>query len=312
MDNSKRKNILIVIFIITTIIASILAIYFAILKDSSYKNNESIVTEEPNNSNEENIENSDNSNINTDNEIKDEENNEEANQNTDKNYNINDYVLISDFEVNKNCTGCKTHGIVKTIEFKNLPLGITYEFTSKHSDFIHPISDAEYNLKNEFIYGIDKNILSVYCFESIGYINDAEVSPETWPNYTDYNFYSLNVNLDNNKFVTNQELLELYNINPQDMFEKILNNIANTVTIGTLLLTPNGDVSAKRITIDEFRKNIKSYAKTIDNRYDVVTLYLKDNKLNVVYEQNNILSILGMGSNNGIGLVFKPQSLELN
>ena len=30
MDNSKRKNILIVIFIITTVIASILAIYFAI------------------------------------------------------------------------------------------------------------------------------------------------------------------------------------------------------------------------------------------------------------------------------------------
>ena len=57
MDNSKRKNILIVIFIITTVIASILAIYFAIFKDSSYKNSESIVTEEPNN-NEENTQNS--------------------------------------------------------------------------------------------------------------------------------------------------------------------------------------------------------------------------------------------------------------
>ena len=56
MDNLKRKNILIVIFIITTVIASILAIYFAIFKDSSYKNNESIVTEEPNN-NEENLQN---------------------------------------------------------------------------------------------------------------------------------------------------------------------------------------------------------------------------------------------------------------
>ena len=57
MDNLKRKNILIVIFIITTVIASILAIYFAIFKDSSYKNSESIVTEEPNN-NEENTQNS--------------------------------------------------------------------------------------------------------------------------------------------------------------------------------------------------------------------------------------------------------------
>ena len=57
MDNLKRKNILIVIFIITTVIASILAIYFAVFKDSSYKNNESIVTEEPNN-NEENTQNS--------------------------------------------------------------------------------------------------------------------------------------------------------------------------------------------------------------------------------------------------------------
>ena len=71
MDNSKRKNILIVIFIITTVIASILAIYFAIFKDSSYKNNESIVTEEPNN-NEENTQdnqteiNEDNTNENVD------------------------------------------------------------------------------------------------------------------------------------------------------------------------------------------------------------------------------------------------------
>ena len=228
------------------------------------------------------------------------ENNVENEQNS-KNYNVTDYISVTDFEFNKKCVSCGTYGTVKKIEFKTLPLRTITEFNSKHREFIYPSAFETAKLSNEITYEIDKNILSVYTKESK---SDAMG--------TQYNYYSVNVNLNNNKIVTNQELLKIYNINSSDMFEKILNNISNTVTTDKFLLSTDGDVTAETLTIDKFKENIKSYASYIDNRYDVMTLYLKDNKLTVVYNQSKILSILGMGTHMGIGLVSEPQSIQLN
>jgi len=217
------------------------------------------------------------------------------------NYNVNDYVLVTDYEFNKNCIDCGTYGTVKKVEFKTLPLSLTTEFNSKHTTFINPGALETAKLSNEIIYGINKNVLSIYTKESKSY--DLN---------TDYHYYSLNIDLDSERIITNQEMLELYNINSSDMFEKILNNIANTVTTEQFLLSTIGDVTAETVSINKFKENIKSYAKQIDNRYDVVTLYLQNNKLIVVYDQAKMLSILGMGTHMGIGLNAEPQSIQLN
>jgi len=228
------------------------------------------------------------------------ENNYEDEQNSKK-YNVNDYISVTDFEFNKNCIDCGTYGTVKKAEFKTLPLRTITEFNSKHSEFIYPTAFETAKLSNEIIYEVDKNILSVYTKESKSY----ELGNQ-------YNYYSLNVDLNNNKIITNQELLKIYNINLSNTFEKILNNISNTVTTEQFLLSTDGDVTAETITIDKFKENIKTYATYIDNRYDIITLYLKDNKVIAVYDQSKILSVLGMGTHMGIGLISEPQSLQLN
>ena len=201
---------------------------------------------------------------------------------------------MHDYEFDKN-------GIVKKAEFKTLPLRTITEFNSKHSEFINPTALETAKLSNEIIYEVDKNILSVYTKES-----------KLYERGTQYNYYSLNVDLNNNKIITNQELLKIYNINLSNTFEKILNNISNTVTTEQFLLSTDGDINAETITVDKFKENIKIYATYIDNRYDIITLYLKDNKLIVVYDQAKILSVLGMGTHMGNGLVSEPQSLQLN
>lgn len=228
------------------------------------------------------------------------QNNDENNQDSKK-YDVNDYISVSDFEFNKNCIDCGKYGTVKRVEFKKLPLRTITEFNSKHSTFIYPTAFETGKLSNEVIYEIDKNILSVYTKESKSYELGAQ-----------YNYYSLNVDLNNNKIITNEELLKINNITSSYMFEKILNNIANTVTTDEFLLSTSGDVTAETETIDKFKENIKTYVTYIDNRYDVITLYLKDNKLIAVYDQSKMLSILGMGTHMGIGLVSEPQSIQLN
>ena len=222
-------------------------------------------------------------------------------QENSKEYNITDYISVIDFEFNKNCIDCGTYGVVKKIEFKTLPLRTITEFNSKHGEFIYPSAFETAKLSNEVTYEIDKNILSVYTKES-----------KLYEMGTQYNYYSLNVNLNNNKIVTNQELLKIYNVNSSDMYEKILNNISNTVTTDKFLLSTDGDVTAETLTIDKFKENIKLYTSYINNRYDVMTLYIKDNKLTAVYDQSKILSILGMGTHMGIGLLSEPQSILLN
>jgi hypothetical protein len=128
---------------------------------------------------------------------------------------------------------------------------------------------------------------------------------------TEYNNYSLNVNLDNNRIITNEELIGMYDLDIDSIYEKILNNLTTTVTTDKFLLSVDGDVSAETISVADFKNKISDYVETLNNRYDVFTLYVKDNKVNLVYSQGGVLQLLGMGTHMGIGLA-KDQTLILN
>lgn len=233
-----------------------------------------------------------------------ENNNINKKENTkDKQYNLDDYIIVTNFEVNKDCEKCNVQGNVKTIEFKSLPSNLISEFNEKHQKFINPSSseEVETKLSNEINYEINNNLLSVYTKEN-----------KTYERETNYNYYSVNIDLNTKTIITNQELLKIYNINSYVMFEKILKNIKNTVTVDKFLLSTTGDITADKISLSEFDNNISTYAKDIENKYDVVTLYLKNNKLVAVYTQSEILSLLKMGTHMNIGLISEPQVIELN
>ncbi len=218
------------------------------------------------------------------------------------NYNIDDYVVISDFELNQNCPTCTIHNKVKKIEFKNLPLRLTTEFISKQQDFLNQITTIE--SFSEVFYEINKSILSVYK-------KDQRIN-EYFMHGGEYNYYSLNINLETLKIVNNSELLAIYDIDPTEMYKKILTQIANTVSTNHFLLSTTGIITAEKISIDEFKKNIPTYAEYINNRFDVLTLYIQNNKIYAVYKQNQILRILGMGSHSDGGLIYEPQTTLLN
>jgi len=218
-----------------------------------------------------------------------------ANQLTNNTYNVEDYVVVSDFELNENCIDCGTYGTVKKIEFKELSIGTTAEFIKLHENFIYPNALDTQQLSNTVTYSTNNNILSVYTTEKTEYSSGP-----------DYNFYSLNVNLDNNKIITNEELIKMYNLDINSIYEKILNNLATTVTVDQFLLDVYGDILAPTILVEDFKNNISDYVKTLNNKYDIFTLYVKDNKVNLAYSQREILALLGMGSHMDIGLVKDP------
>lgn len=226
--------------------------------------------------------------------------------NSTKTYNADNYVSVTDFEFNKNCTDCGTYGVVKKVEFKNLELRTITEFNSKHTKFISSAANETAKLSNEIIYETDKNIFSIFEKDKKTY-EKAEVGSGQ-----QFDYYSLNINLDNQKIITNEELLKIYNIRPIDMYKKILTNIANTVSIDQFLLDTDGNVAAKTLKVSDFKKNVSTYANEIDNRFDVIYLYLNNNKVYVVYEQSKILEILGMGCHMNLGLVEEPQIIKIN
>ena len=223
---------------------------------------------------------------------------EDEKTNADQNnYKVCDYISISELDV-RECSECEVLTTLNIVEFSNLSSGLTTEFENKQQDLIN---QASANTSNEVKYEISQNILSIYTTER----TIAEVGLDN------YNFYSLNIDLKNNKIFTNEEMLNLFEINRTDMFKKILENIATTVETDEFLLTTDGDITAETITIEEFEENIDTYVSNIDNRIDVLTFSIQNGKLVVTFNQSRILSLLGMGTHMDIGLAIEPQSITL-
>ena len=233
---------------------------------------------------------------------KQESNKGDANINTiSKKYNIDDYVKIVDVDIYKNVID-KNSMFLKSIEFSNLPLGTYSEFRHKNKKFLSPsaVDSDKYTFSNEIVCEVYENVLSI-C-ETDKWIGGP----------TTYDFYSLNIDLEKQKIMTNQELLKKCDVKSTDMFNKILNNIANTVTLERFLLDTEGNISADGISIEDFKNNINTYSNIIDNRYDLVTLFVENGKLKAKYTQNSVLEALGMGTHMGKGITSEPQTIELN
>lgn len=292
MENKKSKFLKVLLFL-TIIVIIVMGVLLynqkikSVIEINNLKTNISELENEINNLQE------------SETEIEEEIEKSETKEIDNKTYNVNDYVSVIQYH---------EFDTLKDIEFNRLPLRTYTELESKNSHFISigasklaSSKDSEFiTASNEIIYGIDRNILSVYTEEYDRYEYDQT-----------YNFYSINIDLNTNKIINNQELLELYNVDSATMFEKIIKDISNNVTVDEFLLSTDGNIAAEKESVKNFRNKAKTYAKYIDNRYDIVTLYIKDNNLYAAYEQNDILKILGMGTHMGMGLEIAPQSIKI-
>lgn len=122
---------------------------------------------------------------------------------------------------------------------------------------------------------------------------------------------SNNVDINTGEKLSNAEVLERVNIATEEVYRKILGNLADTVSINSLLLNTHGDLSGEAISIDDFKNNISEYVEQLKDKQDGFYILLKDSKIAVSYVQSEILEELGMSSHMNAGLVGGYVEVEL-
>ncbi len=216
-----------------------------------------------------------------------------------KTYKIEDYVKIEDKTIETTPVSK-----VKYVTLTNIPEGIRVNFDKNQNNFLSSsmISEEDRNFKfsNEVSSEIKDNILSVYVVETS--------LPKEGP-FQKFNGYSINVDLSKNKLILNEEMLNSFKVDKEEMFSKILTNISENVTTDNFLMSTTGYIMAEKVTVLDFKNKINTYAQTISNRSDIITLYIKDGKLNVAFKQIDILNALGMCTYMESGLKNDPQSV---
>lgn len=153
----------------------------------------------------------------------------------------------------------------------------------------------------KFEYGIYNDILFAYSINyhlhPYGYIVSEVVSN--------------NVDINTGEKLSNAKVLERVNITIEEVYRKILGNLADTVSADSFLLNTQGDVNGETISIDDFKNNISEYVEQLKDNQDAFYILLKDSKISVSYVQDEILEELGMSSQMNHGLVGGYVEVEL-
>ena len=218
--------------------------------------------------------------------------------NEGKKYNVSEYIKVEQ----KNIKGL-SNNVVSYATLSNLPETIINDFKTKQNTFINQNENSirDNTFSNNIIYEVKDNILSIYVDETIQNKENT--------GYKSCSRYSLNIDLINNNLILNDELLGILKITSEDMYLNVLKNISENVKTNEFLLSTDGDITAEKITIETFKSKIPEEAKNINNKTDLITLYIKNGELQASFYQNEILKAIGMGTHMGIGLLKETQSI---
>ena len=226
--------------------------------------------------------------------------------NSDKVYKLSDYLVINEYDIERNCADCIGSGVIKRVSFRNIDDSIVRDFIKSENSFINlSLYDNNVKLSNEVSYFLDKNILSVYV---LGTSNYSNMSTCLYPECS-YIDYGVNINLDTMESIGNSELLSLYNIDVKTSVKAILKQILDDVEVDEFYL--DSSIQDEVVSIDEVRLNIDNYANMFTN-LDSVMLYLSNNKVYVAYSEEAILKQIGLNTHMGNGLDNTMQRLILN
>ena len=153
----------------------------------------------------------------------------------------------------------------------------------------------------KFEYGVYNNVLSAY---SINYYQNPAKDVIS-------KVISSNLDLNTGEKLDNVKTLDRFGFTIDEVYRKILNNIAETASIDSFLLDINGNVEAEKISINDFKNNTEKYIATLKSDQNLFYVFLKDSKATVSYEQYKILQKLGMSSHMGQGLVNGYVEIQL-
>lgn len=162
-------------------------------------------------------------------------------------------------------------------------------------------NDSSYDGTVKFEYGISDNIMFAYSISYTPSMTGGGTSE----------VISNNVDIDTGEKLSNAEVLKRLDITTEEVYEKILENLADSVSIDSFLLSVNGSIDAGTITVSSFKNNIDEYVETLKGDQELFYVFLKDSKVNVSYNQSDVLKALGMSSHMGNGLIHEYVEVEL-
>lgn len=213
-------------------------------------------------------------------------------------YDINDYIDLekADFSFESDRVN------VEKVVFKNLDVSIVNEFYDEQNRFIDLAEDsynyyASINFEgissengiiaySDIWYQINGDILSVYyAFHFEEEIGDCVA------------IAVVNIDLKNNKLVSNEELLKLAGTNFEDIALNHYNNTLKNVKECEASECRVQDKDYNLITVDQFESNKDSYIKMItDGLEEVINCYIEDGVIKYDYSRYGIDTLyLGVG-----------------
>lgn len=227
----------------------------------------------------------------------------ESNKGNEKVYNVNDYVNIN--KVNSNLNDIEILKVDEK-EFENFK-SIKDEFLLKEENKDNDSIEKDYS--SEISYQIYKNVLSVMFNGDEVYSGQEPVPYPTEDNIAT----SVNINLDDNKKLSFEEVCEMFDVKVDSVLKLVLKDLADGIEFDYLLEGTEGDISQPQVEITDFKSNIDKYKDVLKKSdYEkVINLYIKDNKLMCTYDDSRVLANIDLSSHMGIGLVNKYVTLEV-
>ena len=196
---------------------------------------------------------------------------------TDITYSLNDYLVIEE-KIGRD-ENFKYEQIVFT---KELPEDLYKEFIEVQEEFMDTETE-QYYVRRELITSAEiyNNILYILSVQT-SYTQDMPVVDS---------FYTLTINLENKKALSNNDVIAIFEYNLEGVFYKVLEDLIENTNADHYYLSDEVTI----VTKEEFRKNIPVYAQTLSKEEIVLAkLYMQKEKLYVGYIESSILSFLDL------------------
>ena len=168
------------------------------------------------------------------------------------------------------------------VVLKNVDNKLITEFTKEQNSIIRNNKIIDMNITN----GIYKNILSI----KINYIISNNLG-----NYEEV--LTLNIDLKENKIITNEELLNMIEVSYKDIATDIFNEYIKIPSDKIINVTDS--INENVMTSEEFNNNSEKYIVRIREKLpDVMKIYINDSKVYYVVRINDINKICYYTDNN--------------
>lgn len=188
--------------------------------------------------------------------------------NNNKIYSADEYITLEDLSFNSRVT-------TKKVKLNHLDDSVTSDFYKQQEKVIksiHPSDSEVFNAEYKLKYGIDNNILSIiYTIEESNEIGTCAITKAV-----------TNIDLVNNKIVTEEELLQKVGTN----YKKIVEDAyENELKSWKEMNDYNGrKIDYYEVTYDDFANNKEKYVNIgMEKISDIIYTYVEDGKVKYDY-----------------------------